>query len=647
MAQSREISRRRFVSNSILAAWAATWPRESRLFAQAASAAASSQDVVIGSAIQPRVTPFPMTDVRLRSGPFLTAMEIDRAYLHSLPNDRLLHMFRVTAGLPTTAQPLGGWEAPDCELRGHFSGGHYLSACALMYASTGDEALKQKANALVAELAKCQAEDGYLSAFPTEFFGRLRDGKKVWAPFYTYHKIMAGHFEMYRHCGNLQALATAEKMARWADSYVQPIPEAQWRQMQKVEYGGMSEVLYNLYGATRNPKYMTLAKHFEQKSFFDPLAASQDALAGLHANTNIPKVIGAARGYELTGEARYQTIADYFWQEVVSRRTYATGGTSNREHWQALGELPNQLGADAEECCTSYNMLKLTRHLYTWSADPRLMDYYERLLFNVRLGTQDKDGMLMYYVSLHPGLWKTFGTPTDSFWCCTGTGVEEYAKTNNAIYFHDAGSLYVNLFHASEVQWRERSLRVVQETNFPEQEGTAFTVHTPAAQSFALCVRVPYWATQGVAVRINGQPISVAAAPSTYLSVDRQWRDGDRVEVDLPMHLHAAPFASRPTLQAAMYGPLVLAAVMAPTGVPRELQYGPLGPDAKKLPPLPMPTAHSKTGSIASSIAVERSAGEGSPWTFRTVGQPVNTQLIPLYRISNERYSVYWNVESV
>lgn len=633
MSKLKELSRRKFLVNSMLAAGATACSHHSPLFAQ------TPQSIPVK--ISAQAIPFAMPDVRLTSGPWLTAMETDQRYLHSLPSDRLLHMFRVTAGLPSSAQPLGGWEAPDCELRGHFTGGHYLSACALMYASTGDTTLKQKADAMVQELAKCQSSDGYLSAFPQEFFVRLQKQEKVWAPFYTFHKIMAGHFEMYRHCGNQQALATAEKMADWAASYTQPIPQSQWEKMQTVEYGGMSEVLYNLYGVTGKEKYVALARRFEQNSFFDPLAAQQDELAGLHANTNIPKVIGAARGYELTGDARYHTIASYFWNEVVSRRTYATGGTSDDEFWHAFGDLSNELGPNAEECCTSYNMMKLTRHLYSWSPDARLMDYYERLLFNVRLGTQDPDGMLMYYVSLHPGLWKTFGTPTDSFWCCTGTGAEEYAKTNNAIYFHDADSLWVNLFIASELNWRDRSMRVIQQTNFPEQEGTSLTIHTGQPQRVIIRIRVPYWATQGVAVRVNGKPLPSQLTPSTYMSLDRVWHEGDRVEVDLPMHLYMAPLADKPNIQAAMYGPLVLAAQMDTAGVPRELQYGPEGPERKKLPALAMPAIVSKSNTAWLQPVANATQ------TFQTVGQPKALQLIPLYRITNERYSVYCDVQQV
>ncbi|MGH9535909.1 MAG: beta-L-arabinofuranosidase domain-containing protein, partial [Terriglobales bacterium] len=381
-----------------------------------------------------RPEPFLMNQVSLRPGIFLTARNANQAYLHLLPNDRLAHMFRVTSGLPSNAQPLGGWEAPNVELRGHFSGGHYLSAAALMYAATGDDALLKKANALVADLAACQKANGngYLSAFPVSFFDRLREGKPVWAPFYTLHKILAGHLDMYVHGGNEQALQSAEGLAGWVGRWSQPLSYDLMQRILLTEFGGMCEVLYNLYAVTGKEYYAATARRFEKAVFFDPLEAHRDELKGLHANTHIPQVIGAARGYELTREPRYYDIANYFWHEVTSERIYCTGGTSNGEYWRSdPGHL--HVGPACEECCCGYNMLKLTRHVFGWSGAPAAMDYYERTLFNSRLGTQDGHGLKQYFVALEPGTWRTFNTPFDSFWCCTGTGAEEFSKFNDTI----------------------------------------------------------------------------------------------------------------------------------------------------------------------------------------------------------------------
>jgi hypothetical protein len=588
-----------------------------------------------------KIEPFPMEQVKLRSGPLKDAMEINRRYLASIPNDRLLHSFRVTAGIHSNAEPLGGWEAPDGELRGHFAGGHYLSACALMYASSQDEALRTKANDLVAELAKCQQPSGYLSAYPVAFFDRLRKHERVWAPFYTYHKIMAGHLDMYVHCGNEQALATTEKMAGWAITWAQPLTEEQFQQILRVEYGGMAETLFNLYAITGKPEYVVLARRFGHKKFFDPLASDHDDLPGIHANTHIPQVIGAARGYELTGDASYHEIASYFWRQVITEHTYATGGTSNGEFWQEPGALAKQLGPDAEECCCSYNMMKLTRHIFGWTADPRAMDYYERLLFNVRLGTQDPDGMLMYYVPLQPGMWKTFGTPFHSFWCCTGTGVEEYAKTNDTIYFHDSRNLFVNLFVGSELSWPKKGLHLIQDTKFPEEEGTTITLHAKQPVHLALQIRIPYWATSGAQIKLNGSLQHVSATPGSYLELKRKWQDGDKIEVSLPMSFHTAPLPDDDTLQAAMYGPLVLAALMGKDGLTKEMIYGNPGPDDKRQKPIPMPEVSSASDPAS---WLEKVPGEGL--RFQTVGQQETTHLVPLYKVLDERYSVYWKMNA-
>lgn len=584
-----------------------------------------------------RPEPFPMTQVTLRPGIFLTARNINQAYLHLLPNDRLAHMFRVTSGLPSTAQPLGGWEAPNVELRGHFSGGHYLSASALMYAATGDEALKRKADALVANLAACQKANGngYLSAFPLSFFDRLREGKPVWAPFYTIHKIMAGHLDMYVHAGNEQALQTAEAMAGWVGRWTGPLSYDVMQRILLVEYGGMNEVLYNLYAVTGKEEYAWTARKFEHALFFDPLQAHRDELKGLHANTHIPQVIGAARGYELTREPRYREIADYFWNEVTSERTYCTGGTSNGEHWEGdPGQL--RVGPSSEECCCGYNMLKLTRHIFGWTGNPAAMDYYERTLFNSRLGTQNEHGLKDYYVSLEPGMWRTFNTPFDSFWCCTGTGAEEFSKFNDTIYFHDASGVYVNLYIASELNAPELNLRLRQDTSFPEQEGAVFTVATAPAEEMAINLRVPYWA-QGGGLKLNGQPLAVFSNPGSYVSVRRRWRSGDRMEVDLPMNLHAETLPGNPQLQAMMYGPVALAGTFDGSDVTQKQRYDNLGPWGK---PVPVPTLqldHPDDTNWVQAVA-------GSPMRFQTTGQGAPVPLRPFYQVRYSRFAVYWPV---
>jgi len=644
MNERSKMTRRQWLAAAAAGAGAAALPRPLSAWSALASPGPSVPSLV-QDAVPPKLVPFPSGQVRLGPGIFQQAMNANRRYLASVPNDRLLHMFRVTAGIPSAAEPLGGWEEPKGELRGHFAGGHMLSACALQYAGAGDDEMKAKGNALVAELARCQqalGASGYLSAYPTEFYDRLREGKKVWAPFYTYHKILAGHLDMYVLCGNEQALATAEKMAGWVESYLKPLGEEQWAGMQMVEHGGMNEALFNLYALTGKERYLALARHFDHKRFFDPLADHRDVLRGLHANTNIPKVIGAARGYELTGDARYREIAEFFWKQVTSLRTYATGGTSNDEEWQdEPAKLARQLGPSAEECCCSYNMLKRTRHVFGWSGAMPAMDYYERTLLNTRLGTQDADGLKMYYLSLMPGLWKTYGTAYGAFWCCTGSGAEEFAKLGDTIYWRDEQEIYVNLFISSQASWPERKITLVQETRFPEEEGTTLTVKTQGPANVPLNVplnlRIPSWARRGVTVKINGEP-QQAPAPvaGSYLRLTRPWKNGDKIDLRLPMSLHTESTPDDPTLQAVLYGPLVLAGRLGRDGLTHELIYGPYHPDpAKEIPVAPLAVSE---GMAADSV--EPVGGE--PLAFRTVGQPSAVRLSPLYQISGERYTVYW-----
>ncbi|MBI3920830.1 MAG: glycoside hydrolase family 127 protein [Armatimonadetes bacterium] len=576
-----------------------------------------------GAKVPIAIQAFDLNEVRLLEGPFKTAQEANRRYLHELDFDRLLWTFRKNAGLSAPGQPLGGWEAPDCEVRGHFIG-HYLSACALMYASTGDETLKAKADDMVSELAKCQEAlgGGYLSAYPESFLDRLESMERVtWATLYVIHKIMAGLLDMHQLTGNQQALDVLKKMAAYFKRRADKLSDFQMERMLTVEFGGMSETLHNLYGITRDPAHLELAHRYDQAAFLGPLALERDNLSHIHGNTQIPKVCGAARHYELTGDKRYRTITRFFWDRVVKTRTYATGGTTEAEVWPEPNALARTLAANNQECCKTHNMLKVTRYLLRWTGDPTYGDYYERALLNGILGTQRSDnGQLIYYVPLATGCAKQWGTPYDSFWCCYGTGIESFAKLGDSLYFHDRSNLYVNLFVASTVTWRAKNLRLEQVTSFPEEEGTTLLFHLNRPTRLGLKVRVPSWATHGLGVKINGKLSGKEARPSTYLSLNREWKDGDRVEIAMPMALHSSPMPDGPELVAVMYGPVVLAGVSPPQGT--YLLGDPKDP----------------------SQWVEKT-GDG-PLTFAATGQKKTVRLVPWYKVIDEPYGVYWTVTS-
>jgi DUF1680 family protein len=286
-------------------------------------------------------------------------------------------------------------------------------------------------------------------------------------------------------------------------------------------------------------------------------------------------------------------------------------------------------------------MLKLTRHIFGWTADPRAMDYYERTLFNSRLGTQDADGLKSYFLPLGGGYWKYFDSPFDSFWCCTGTGVEEFAKFGDTIYFHDEGGLFVNLFIASELNWPEKGVRLEQETNFPEQEKTRLLIRTESAVKMDLNIRIPYWATRGARIMLNSEALPVFSSPSSYLTLGRTWKDGDRVEVSLPMGLHIDALADDPTLQAVMYGPLVLAGRLGSENLSKAMVY--IGYDTSPGgKPVPVPVIASNSKDPLGWVKPNST----QPLSFRTWGQGQQIALIPLYKLFDERYAVYWKVQT-
>jgi len=572
---------------------------------------------------------FNLSDVRLLDSPFKEAMERDQTWLLSLDNNRLLHNYRVNAGLKTTAKAYGGWEELDCELRGH-SLGHILSALAMMYASTGDTVYRNKGAALVAGLAECQealGSSGYLAAFPEYFIKRVIDGTGVWAPWYTLHKIYAGLLDMYLICDNVQAFEVVQKMADWAYNKLAPLSDEQIQKMLRTEFGGMSEVMYNLYSVTGNGKYRLLAEKFYHHAVLDPLAEGKDNLAGLHANTQIPKIIGEARGYEITGNEKEREIAKFFWETVLKNHTYAIGGNSDGEYFGPPGKLSDRLSSNTTETCNTYNMLKLTRHLFCWEADVKYADYYERALYNHILASQNQeDGNVCYYVSLRPGDKKMYSDKFNSFWCCVGTGFENHAKYGEGIYYKSSdGGLIVNLFIPSELNWKENNLTLRQENRYPDEPSTTLTVGLTNPLSLPIYLRYPSWAVR-IHITVNGRVLPVREKPGSYIRILRQWKNGDIIRVEFGMDLHMEPMPDNPSRAAILYGPVVLAGV-----------FGPVRPDPINIPVL------ITEGKPVSQWLVPV---EGKPLAFETsgVGRPSDCELMPFFKVyGQQHYTVYWD----
>ncbi len=597
-----------------------------------------------------KAKPFELKQVQLLDSPFKGNMERDQRYLLELEPDRFLHSFRVTAGFSSDAEPYGGWESPTGELRGH-SLGHYLSACSLMYASTGDEGFKKRADYIVAELAKCQDalpsqgyNPGFLSAYPETFFDRVERRQSVWAPYYTLHKILAGLFDAYQQTGNQRALTILEKIADWLQFRISRLNEEGMQIVLLNEFGGMNEVLANLYGVTGKSEHLQLSLAFNDAVVLDPLAQHEDRLDRMHANTQIPKAIGVARQYELTGEKRYHEIARFFWERVALFRSYAIGGHSDDELFFPINRFSQHLSSVTAETCNTYNMLKLTRHLFAWEPSAQLMDFYERALFNHILGSQDpKTGMMLYFSSLRPGHVKIYNTPENSFWCCTGTGMENHAKYGETIYFHDDESLYVNLFIPSELTWDEKGITLRQETDFPEADTTHLTFHCKQPVKLALKIRYPSWAKE-FSVSVNGEQERLESLPGSYVTIEREWQDSDCVDVQLPMSLYLESLPDDLSKVAVMYGPIVLAGALGTQDMPDVYNpdYHTREAAINWLPTPPVPVLVGSGESVLASIE----PSDGKPLTFHTKGsgKPNDVELIPFYRMHHQRYTVYWQL---
>ncbi|WP_053058208.1 glycoside hydrolase family 127 protein [Pedobacter sp. BMA] len=612
----------------------------------------------LNAAAQKSIRAFKLTDVRLMESPFLKAELTDKAYMLSLNPDRLLAPYLKESGLTPKATSYGNWE--NTGLDGHI-GGHNVSALALMYAATGDAKVKERLDYMIDELRKCQDKNGngYLSGVPggKEIWKQIKVGQiksssfslnDKWVPLYNIHKIYAGLYDAYAVAGNQQAKQMLVKLTDWCVDLVSNLSDQQIQELLKSEHGGLNEIFADVYIFTADKKYLKLARQFSDQSILKPLLNGKDALNGLHANTQIPKVIGFEQVALADHDTAWANAADFFWKTVVQHRTVAIGGNSVREHFHPANDFSSMLESrEGPETCNSYNMLKLTKQLFLSAPSTQYLDYYERTLYNHILSSQREKGGFVYFTPMRPGHYRTYSAPQQSFWCCVGSGLENHGKYGELIYAHDDQNLYVNLFIPSKLNWKEKGITLVQETSFPNTEFTTLKLAFTGRKKFAIRLRHPSWLENGkMQITVNGKPQTAKDLGNGYVSIDRLWSGGDAIKVNLPMQTRTEFMPDGSDWVAFVHGPIVLAAELDSLGQPNltgddsrmgHIASGPL---------FPLSEAPLVSGNKADLAASLKTSGK-EPLTFTAENaiyqqKYKNLKLVPFSSLAEKRYVVYF-----
>ena len=625
-----------------------------------------------------RARPIPIDKVRVLGGPLKLAQDVTAKYLLSLEPDRMMAYYRVRAGLGQKAEPYGGWDGGGRNLTGHIAG-HHLSAVSLMYLATGDARFKERADYIVHEMKEVQDKngDGYLGALEglREAFAKLSAGdirsggfdlNGLWSPWYTLHKTYAGLRDAYRHTGNKTALEMEIKYAAWAERVLAPLSETQVQKMLNTEHGGMNEVLADLYADTGDRRWLALSYRFEHHAFTDPLKRHQDNLSGKHGNCQIPKLIGSAQRYGYSGDSADLVAASFFWDRVAQHHSYATGGHGLAEYFGAPDQLSPRVDGRTCETCNVYNMLKLTRRLFSLSPDAHYADFHERALFNHILASIDPDdGRTSYMVPVGRGVMQEYQDMLRSFTCCVGTGMESPGLHGYGIYYESADTIWVNLFVPSTAQFTTAKAQLRMDTGFPDGDSATIALTLPAPKEFTLAVRRPAWAGDAFTVKVNGvaieQPLLATlrdpsaggrgGAPgneallpqaSSYVELKRTWKTGDTVELGIPKSLRLEPTPDNGKVAAIMWGPLVLAGDLGPR---REGRVG----AAPVEPQVPVLVAADRPLADWVVPAATRAGDYRAQQVARVPGQsaaPSDVSLTPFYRTHRRTYSVYFDVIS-
>ncbi|MBU5595361.1 glycoside hydrolase family 127 protein [Amphibacillus sp. MSJ-3] len=591
-----------------------------------------------------------MNKVKLNQGLFKASEEKGKEYLLYLDVDRLIAPCYEAVGHKPRAPRYGGWES--MEIAGH-SVGHWLSAASLMYKVTGDLRLKEKIEYAVDELAIVQGfdPDGYVSGFKRDCFDEVFTGDfrvenfslgGSWVPWYSIDKIFAGLIDAYQLASSNKARTVLEKLSNWAECGLRQLTDEQFQRMLICEFGAMNETMARVYQITGEERFLTLAERFNHDAILEPLSQGIDDLAGKHANTQIPKVIGVARLYEITKKPSYQKMAQFFWDTVTKHRSYVFGGNSHAEHFGPIDTEP--LGILTTETCNTYNMLKLTEHLFHWNPDSQYMDYYENGLYNHILASQDPDsGMKTYFVATEPGHFKVYCSPEHSFWCCTGTGMENPARYTKNIYTRKNNDLYLNLFIPSTLTLEDKELQFVQKTNFPYQQASELIVNEGYGAELTIHIRKPYWLAGEMNILVNGQPVE-SDLVNGYYQIRQSWFKGDVILFQLPMNLHSYTAKDQPHKKAFLYGPILLAGKLGHEAYPEK----DIVSDHQIYNNHPLIDVPTLVTSEVPDIWLHLVNSDTLTFETDPIGQPGQQRmtLIPFYHLHHERYTIYWDVMS-
>ena len=611
---------------------------------------------------QNQLSLFNLKDVKLHTGLFEEAMYTDLDYILQMEPDRLLAPFLREAGLQPKAESYPNWE--NTGLDGHI-GGHYLTALAQMYASAGSDEALQRLNYMIGELKKAQDANGngYVGGIPDSkrIWKEISEGKinaggfslnGGWVPLYNIHKTYAGLRDAYLIAGNEEAKQMLIDLTDWMIDITANLSEAQIQEMLKSEHGGLNETFADVYKITGDKKYLDLAYAFTQKQVLDPLEHEKDILNGMHANTQIPKVIGYETIAALDQNKDYHNAATYFWENVVNNRTVSIGGNSVREHFHPADDFSSMINSvQGPETCNTYNMLKLSEKLFLANSEEKYIDFYEQGLYNHILSSQHPEGGFVYFTPMRPGHYRVYSQPETSMWCCVGSGLENHGKYNEMIYAHSDDALYVNLFIPSEVNWEDKNFKLIQETDFPNAETASFKIETQKRQKLTINFRYPSWAGEGFDVQVNDKKVKFDKKPGSYISITRKWEDDDQISMRLPMNITSERLPDGSDYESLKYGPLVLAAKTGKEdlkGLFADTSRGGHIAEGKKIPLSETPIfLLENLDDLASKVQID--SKKDLRFSAKSVLYPSefkDLEFEPFYKVHDSRYVIYLPVES-